>query len=81
MEKDTIKEWIKEYIEKNIHITVDDTISLLDPRNGLQPRDLLKLYFAIENRFGIEFDEQNIIDERFDYMCNMIEAIHAKIIV
>lgn len=81
MEKDTIKEWIKEYIEKNIHITVDDTISLLDPRNGLQPRDLLKLYFAIENRFEIEFDEQNIIDERFDYMCNMIEAIHAKIIV
>jgi len=39
MEKEAIKIWIKEYIESIIHITVDEKISLLDPRNGLLPSD------------------------------------------
>lgn len=79
MEKESIKIWIIEYIERNIHISVDETISLLDPRNGLLPRDLLKLFFDVEKQFGINFDERNIIDERFDYLCNIVEAIHGKV--
>lgn len=79
MEKDAIKAWIKEYIENTIHITVDEKISLLDPRNGMLPRDLLQLYFAIESHFGIKFEERNVLDERFDYLCNMVDAIQEKL--
>ena len=68
-----------EYIENTIHITVDKKISLLDPRNGMLPRDLLQLYFAVESYFGIKFEERNVIDERFDYLCNMVDAIQEKL--
>ena len=44
MEKEAIEKWIEEYIENTIHITVDKKISLLDPRNGMLPRDLLALF-------------------------------------
>lgn len=79
MEKDAIKAWIKEYIENTIHITVDEKLSLLDPRNGMLPRDLLQLYFAIESHFEIKFEEGNVLDERFDYLCNMVDAIQEKL--
>ena len=73
MEKEAIEKWIEEYIENTIHITVDKKISLLDPR------DLLQLYFAVESYFGIKFEERNVIDERFDYLCNMVDAIQEKL--
>lgn len=79
MEKEAIKTWIKEYIESTIHITVDEEISLLDPRNGLLPRDLLQLYFVIEKHFEIKFEERNILDERFDYLGNMVAAVYEKL--
>ena len=79
MEKEAIEKWIEEYIENTIHITVDKKISLLDPRNGMLPRDLLQLYFAVESYFGIKFEERNVIDERFDYLCNMVDAIQEKL--
>ena len=71
MEKEAIEKWIEEYVEKKI--------SLLDPRNGMLPRDLLQLYFAVESYFGIKFEERNVIDERFDYLCNMVDAIQEKL--
>lgn len=79
MEKEAIKTWIKEYIESTIHITVNEEISLLDPRNGLLPRDLLQLYFVIEKHFEIKFEERNILDERFDYLGNMVAAVYEKL--
>lgn len=45
MEKEAIEQWIEEYVENTIHITVDKKISLLDPRNGMLPRD--------ENKSGL----------------------------
>lgn len=79
MEKEAIKTWIKEYIESTIHITVNEEISLLDPRNGLLPRDLLQLYFVIEKHFEIKFEERNILYERFDYLGNMVAAVYEKL--
>ena len=53
MEKEAIEKWIEEYVENTIHITVDKKISLLDPRNGMLPRDLLQLYFAVESYLDV----------------------------
>lgn len=79
MEREEIKVWIKEYIESRIHITIDEEISLLDPRNGLLPRDLLQLFFAMEKQFGIEFKEQNVLDTRFDYLKNIVMAVQEEL--
>lgn len=79
MEREEIKAWIKEYIESKVHITIDEEISLLDPRNGLLPRDLLQLYFTLEKHFEVKFEEQNVLDTRFDYIENMIDAVQEKL--
>ncbi len=79
MEKETIKQWIKQYIESTVHIAIDEKKSLLDPGNGLLPRDLLQLYFAIEKHFEVKFEERNILDERFDYLDNMVAAVYEKL--
>lgn len=79
MDKEAIKEWIKQYIESTIHLTISEEISLLDLGNGLLPRDLLQLYFAVEKYFGIKFEERNVLDERFDYLDNMVGAVYEKL--
>lgn len=81
MERDEIKVWVKEYIESKVHITIDEEISLLDPRNGLLPRDLLQLYFDLEKHFEIEFEEKNVLDTRFDYLENIVIAVQEKLIM
>ena len=37
------------------------------------------MIFAVEIYFGIKFEERNVIDERFDYLCNMVDAIQEKL--
>ncbi len=55
----TLKERIIDVMEKalNIHFTdnVDFQYSLLDPRIGLKPRDLLVIFFALQESFHITF--------------------------
>lgn len=36
-------------------------------------------FFGIIKIFGIKFEERNVIDERFDYLCNMVDAIQEKL--
>jgi len=39
----------------------------------------LQLYFSIEKHFEIKFEERNILDERFDYLGNMVDAVYEKL--
>lgn len=63
----TLKERIVDVIEKelNIHFTdnVDYQYSLLDPRVGLKPRDLLVIFFALQENFHITFSEKDIVEK------------------
>lgn len=52
--------------------------SLLDAAIGLQPRDLLTLFFELQRKYEVVFEEKNIIERRFDYLDNMIDAIISK---
>lgn len=38
-----------------------------------------EIYYSVESYFGIKFEERNVIDERFDYLCNMVDAIQEKL--
>lgn len=60
-------------------IHIDETISLLDPRNGLMPRDLIVLFFELQKHYKIKFVEQDIIANRFDYLDNIVKAVEDKL--
>ncbi len=73
-----VREWIINSILKYNGIKIDERISLLDPRNGLLPRDLLRLFFEIQEEFDVDFDEKDIITRRFDYIDNMVNSVLDK---
>ena len=66
--REDIKLWIKQFALESTGIHIDETISLLDPRNGLMPRDLIVLFFELQKHYKIKFVEQDIIANRFDYL-------------
>lgn len=73
-----VREWIINSILKYNCIKIEEGISLLDPRNGLLPRDLLRLFFEIQEEFDVDFDEKDIITRRFDYIDNMVNSVLDK---
>jgi acyl carrier protein len=79
----TLKERIIDVMEKalNIHFTdnVDFQYSLLDPRIGLKPRDLLVIFFALQESFHITFIENDIVEKRFDFLDNIVASVQEKL--
>jgi len=75
MDKNEIKDWAKGYILEQVHLEVDEELSLLDPRNGLMPRDLVLLFFALEEKYNVQFEENDIIDGRFDYLDHIADSV------
>ena len=79
----TLKERIIDVIEKelNIHFTdnVDYQYSLLDPRIGLKPRDLLVIFFTLQEAFHITFSEKDIVEKRFDFLDNIVALVQEKL--
>lgn len=79
----TLKERIIDVIEKelNIHFTdnVDYQYSLLDPRIGLKPRDLLVVFFTLQEAFHITFSEKDIVEKRFDFLDNIVASVQEKL--
>ena len=71
-------EWIANFIFEYNGIKINEGISLLDPRNGLLPRDLLRLFFEIQEEFDVDFDEKDIITRRFDYIDNIVNSVLDK---
>lgn len=53
--REDIKLWIKQFALESTGIHIDETISLLDPRNGLMPRDLIVLFFELQKHYKIKF--------------------------
>jgi acyl carrier protein len=52
--------------------------SLLDASIGLQPRDMLTLFFDLQRKYRISFAESDIIEKRFDFLDNIVDAIIDK---
>lgn len=48
---------------------------LLGKEIGLQPRDLIYLFFDVENTFGIKIKEEYIVTHKFDTFDNICEII------
>lgn len=83
MEKKEIKNRIFEILNNRFKIRFSvaelPQYSLLDPRIGLLPRDLLMLFFEVQKEFQISFEEKDIMEKRFDYLDTMIDIIAEKL--
>lgn len=79
----TLKERIIDVIEKELNIHFTDNVnyqySLLDPRIGLKPRDLLVIFFTLQEAFHITFSEKDIVEKRFDFLDNIVASVQEKL--
>ncbi len=72
-------------IRNNLHIDLSkltkeqENYSLLHPKVGLEPRDLVAIFFELQNAFNIKFEEKDIMENRFDYYNNIIDIIEEKL--
>ena len=77
------KEEIVNIIETELNIKFTDEVdyqySLLDPRIGLKPRDLLVIFFSLQSAFHITFSDKDILERRFDFLENIVVAVQEKV--
>lgn len=65
-------------VEKETLYRYGSDRSLFDISIGLKSRDLLALFFELQRKYDIIFEEKDILEKRFDYLDNMVEAIIEK---
>lgn len=79
----SLREKIIGIIERELNIKFTDKVdyqcSLLDPRIGLKPRDLLVIFFSLQNGFHITFSDKDILERRFDFLENIVIAVQEKL--
>lgn len=51
---------------------------LLGKKIGFVPRHLLYLYFEIEKKFNISIPQENVVDEKFNTLNNIINIIYMQ---
>ncbi len=85
MNREEITKKVVAYIKEKFSLELGENIikeySLLDPRIGLTPRDLLVLFMDMQKIYDIRFVEEDIIENRFDYLDNIVYAIEKKVIM
>ena len=85
MNRKDVETQLKGIIKEKMNIELEQlkldymTNSLLDPEIGLVPRDLLVIFFEMQILYGIEFDENDVIEKRFDFFSNIVDSICEKI--
>lgn len=82
MNKEDIRKEIIDILKNDMGINFKSDLSkesLFSQNVGLLPRDLLVLFFRLQNRFDIKFSEDDVIKNRFDYIDNIVDSIYKKI--
>ena len=78
--REDIKLWIKQFALESTGIHIDETISLLDPRNGLMPRDLIVLFFELQKHYKIKFvDPFGSLSYLKGNLDNIVKAVEDKL--
>lgn len=72
MEKE-IEKAVKVLIAENFKVNIDkaDNLYLL----GLTPRDIVKLVYLVEGKYDIQFSEDELIQNEFNVITNIVSAI------
>lgn len=85
MEKNEIKTQLINFIEEKVGISLfvdiaDSRCSLLDPKKGIEPRDLLMIVIEMQRLYGISLKEEDVLNNRMDYIHNMVDWIYSSIL-
>lgn len=75
---------LKLLLHNNFMITLDvldnkPNCSLLSPKIGLLPRDLIKLISLIEKKYNIRIEENEIVNNRLDYLENLVNVLEQQL--
>lgn len=85
MDREEITNEVNRVIRNKLYIDLSkltkeqQDYSLLHPKVGLEPRDLLAIFFELQNAFNIKFEEKDIMENRFDYYNNIIYIVEEKL--
>ncbi len=71
-------------IHNNFMVSLDvlrekQDCSLLSPQIGLQPRDLMMLILLIEEKFNIKIKENEIVNNRLDFLVNLVDVLEQQL--
>ena len=71
-------------IDNNFMVSLDvlrekQDCSLLSPKIGLQPRDLMMLILLIEEKFNIKIKENEIVYNRLDFLVNLVDVLEQQL--
>lgn len=72
IEKDVRSLVVKHF---NINAGREDNLYLL----GIMPRDIVKLVYLLEDKYGIQFSESDLLHTRFDNIHNLAMAVNQYI--
>lgn len=81
MTRDEVEIAINDILVNMIHFDIagltdeQKNESLLNPKYGFMAIDLFVLYMELENKLGIHFSQNDIIDRRFDVYNNIVDSI------
>lgn len=84
MEKNEIKTKLISFIEEKAGISLhaditDSRCSLLDPKMGIEPRDLLMIVIEMQRLYKISLKEEDVLNNRMDYLNNMVDWIYESV--
>ncbi len=82
--KEQLMNDLKLLLHNNFMITLDvlgdkPNCSLLSPKIGLLPRDLMKLISLIEKKYNIRIEENEIVNNRLDYLENLVDVLEQQL--
>ncbi len=75
--KDQVEKELKSLILEHFNANIDKTDSLY--LSGLMPRDMVKLVYLLESKYGIHFSEKELIEIKLDKFQDLVQAINYHI--
>ncbi|MDE7433352.1 MAG: hypothetical protein K2N34_15765 [Lachnospiraceae bacterium] len=84
MEKTEIKRNLIDFILQKTEVKLTEEMvssqdSMLNPDKGIAPRDLLMLVMEMQTFYGISLKEEDVLNNRLDYLNNMVDWIYSSI--
>lgn len=75
--KNQVEKELKSFILEHFNVNFDKTDSLY--LSGLMPRDMVKLVYLLESKYGIHFSEKELIETKFDKFQDLVQVIEYHI--
>ena len=82
MDRSDVEKKVSDIFETKIGVKIPVELyneKLLQPKYGLQPRDLFALFHELQDAFGIKFVGDDLTVRRFDVFSDVVDSIMLQI--